>query len=104
MNLKLLRLLPTINEKFIFAYIDVEFTDLKFRLKGVKFTIKGNLTMVHLPHLLTEKGLKYTPFQFLKDEDYQDFKKSLIDLIQKEHPLVKWQMSKYDINLPKIPT
>lgn len=104
MNLKLLRLIPHINEKFIFAYVDVEFVDLKFRLKGVRFTIKGNLTMVHLPYLFTEKGFKYTPFQFLNDESYFDFKKSFIELIQKEYPLANWEKGQYDIDLPKIPT
>jgi hypothetical protein len=103
-NLKLLRLLPHITDKFIFAYVDVEFLDLQIRLKGIRFTIKGNLTMVHLPYLFTEKGFKYTPFQFLSDEAYHIFKRSFIDLIQREYPLIKWQMGKYDIDLPKIPT
>ena len=95
MNIKLKRLTPTINEKFLFAHIDVDLIDFKVMLKGVRFTIKGKFTMVHMPSLLTERGIKYTPFNFMNNEDYQDFKKSLLETIQREYPLAKWQSGIY---------
>jgi hypothetical protein len=101
MNLKLTRLIPNINKKFITAYVDVELVGPNMRLKGVHITLKGNLTIVRMPKLLTESGLVYTPFNFINDNDYFEFKKSLIEQIQKDYPLVMWNRGTYDINLPK---
>jgi|GEM_PF-5905852 hypothetical protein len=97
MKINLKRITPRINEKFIFAFIDLDLPDFKVKLKGVRFTIKGNATMVHMPQLMTEKGIKFTAFNFMNDEDYQDFKSSLLETIQKEYPLVKWQNGIYQI-------
>lgn len=105
MKMKLLRLTPRVNNSFIFALIDIEIEDIRIRLKGIRMTLKGSQIMLHMPYLLTEKGIKYTPFNFLKEDDWIDFKKSLMELIQKEYPLTLWEKGIYDIdNLPKITT
>ena len=98
MKLKLLRLIPTINEKFLHAHIDLEILDLNIQLKGVKLTMKGAFILVHMPSLLTERGVKYTPMNFLKDEDYHAFKKSVLETINEVYPLAQWGKGIYDIN------
>lgn len=105
MKMKLLRLTPRINESFIFALIDIEIEDRDIRIKGIRVTLKGAKIMIHMPYLLTNLGVRYTPFNFILEEDWMDFKKSLMELIQKEYPLTLWEKGIYDINnLPKIPT
>lgn len=96
MKLILLRLTPKLEQKNIYAYVDIEIPDIKIKLKGLKVIFYKGKLQIHMPTLPIENSnLRYTPIVFLDDEFLKNLRLSVNELIVKEYPLSEWQKGVY---------